>query len=503
MPPIQINTNLSASMPDAENPLLNEFATRTRADLSRFLYYLPNPDPVLKRQGKDISVYRDLTYDPHVSACIQSFKDGVKKLEWGIDRGGSKNELTETFEKIFAEIDESDETGGIPRIIGEILEARLFGYQPLEVMWTRVGNLILPSDIIAKPQEWFEFDENNNLMLRGIGTADPQPVPDMKFITPRFEGSYANPYGRAVLSSCFWAVTFKKGGMKFFVQFTEKYGMPWAIGKHSYSDQNKIDSFRDEIDALVADAVAVIPNTTSLDLTTPNPGSAEVYDRFISVCKADIAQAILSHTGAVESTAGRLGNDSTALEVREGVINSGKTLVEQVMNVMIRWTCKLNGWTGTRPRFAFYEEEDVDLTTADRDSKLYAIGWRPTRAYLRSTYGFKDEDFTLDENDTTTKPDAPSSASGVPASFSAGSDMPDADQIDELTKLSESLGDEDIMTPLLDPIFRASQKAKDLQSFRKSLSDLFDEMDASPLEKNLAALTFAANAIGRSYANED
>lgn len=31
---------------------------------------------------------------------------------------------------------------------------------------------------------------------------------------------------------CFWPVAFKKGGMKFWLRFAEKFGSPWVIGKH-------------------------------------------------------------------------------------------------------------------------------------------------------------------------------------------------------------------------------------------------------------------------------
>ena len=40
--------------------LSEEIATRDRSMDMSFGSILPNPDPILKRQGKDISVYRDM-----------------------------------------------------------------------------------------------------------------------------------------------------------------------------------------------------------------------------------------------------------------------------------------------------------------------------------------------------------------------------------------------------------------------------------------------------------
>lgn len=42
---------------------------------------LPNPDPVLRKQGKNINVYRELFSDPHVGACVDSRKSGILSLE--------------------------------------------------------------------------------------------------------------------------------------------------------------------------------------------------------------------------------------------------------------------------------------------------------------------------------------------------------------------------------------------------------------------------------------
>jgi len=69
------------------NPLTDLIATRTTAlDFSSFNLILPNPDPILRAQGKAISVYRDLRTDAHVGGCIRRRKSAVKALEWGLDR---------------------------------------------------------------------------------------------------------------------------------------------------------------------------------------------------------------------------------------------------------------------------------------------------------------------------------------------------------------------------------------------------------------------------------
>ena len=47
-------------MTTQKQDLVTVIATRAKAiDFWSFMHYLPNPDPVLKKMGKDISAYRE------------------------------------------------------------------------------------------------------------------------------------------------------------------------------------------------------------------------------------------------------------------------------------------------------------------------------------------------------------------------------------------------------------------------------------------------------------
>ena len=84
-----------------------EIATRKRSlnYYSLAMSYLPDPDIVLKKQGKDMKVYKELLCDSHVFACVQSRKAGVLSLEWEINRGLDKDE---TAEKVIETIKKLD-----------------------------------------------------------------------------------------------------------------------------------------------------------------------------------------------------------------------------------------------------------------------------------------------------------------------------------------------------------------------------------------------------------
>ncbi len=335
----------------AKPTLSSEIATRKRAvDYYGLSSMLPDPDPVLKKQGKDIKIYKDLLSDPHVWACVQSRKSGVLSLEWEINRGADKDRRAKIIESLFNKLD-------VYNIISEILNASLFGFQPLEVIWKKQNNLLLPAEIKAKPPEWFCFDNENKLRFKTKENFEGEILPDKKFLCPQFNPSYQNPYGERTLSRVFWSVTFKKGGMKFWVIFTEKYGMPFLIGKHPRgTSKEDTDNLADMLEVMVQDAIAVIPDDSSVEIKEPARGSsAEIFEKLIDKMNVEISKAILGQTLTTEmGKTGSYAASNTHFSVRKDIINADKKLVEKTLNQLIKWIYEINFSSVEIPVFEMY-----------------------------------------------------------------------------------------------------------------------------------------------------
>ncbi|MDQ7799546.1 MAG: DUF935 family protein [Candidatus Edwardsbacteria bacterium] len=391
---IWINPHTAIDLSENTAPISSEIATRRRSiDYASLLGYLPNPDPVLKKMGKDIDTYSELQVDAHLGGCVTSRKSGTKALNWAIDRGKAKSRQAKIIEDCFNNLD-------LDQIISEILDAPLYGYQVSEVMWEQVGQYVLPRAVVGKPQNWFVFDPENQLRFRTKENwVNGEALPDRKFLLAQHEASYTNPYGFPVLSRCFWPATFKKGGLKFWVVFTEKYGMPWLVGKHPRGAQKaEIDKIADDLEAMVQDAIAVIPEDASLDIKEPGgkTGSVDVYDRLLGYCKSEMSIAVLGQNLTTQVEGGSYAATTAHMEVRQNVVDSDCKLVEKVLNRMIGWIYEINFASGDRPKFSMYAEEDVDSALAERDSKLAATGQvQFTKQYFQREYGFEDGDFEV------------------------------------------------------------------------------------------------------------
>ena len=206
--------------------LSDHIAQRGRSiDFTALGFSLPNPDPILLARGGRIEVYRELRYDAHVGGCIRRRKSAVKSLEWGVDRGQSPSRIAKGIEAMLADLD-------LERLIGEAMDAVLYGYQPMEILWQKAGSLVVPGQILGKPPEWFHFNAENQLRFKTRENPfHGEEIPPMKFLLPRQDATYQNPYGFADLSMCFWPIVFKKGGVKFWLSFIEKFGSAFSVGK--------------------------------------------------------------------------------------------------------------------------------------------------------------------------------------------------------------------------------------------------------------------------------
>ncbi|MBF0487543.1 MAG: DUF935 family protein [Nitrospirae bacterium] len=482
----------SAQLP----PIFPEIATRRGAiDFYTWSMYLPNPDPILLRQGKNITAYNELLVDAHVGACVKSRKSGVKSLLWGIDYGKSKMSRQAKF------IDGVLKNLDVERIMSEILNAVLFGYQALEVIWTQDENgFIVPEDVLGKPQNWFVFDMENNLMLRTRDNFNGFILPDRKFILVQHEPTYENPYGFPELSRCFWPVVFKKGSIKFWAVFAEKYGMPFIIGKQPRSTSKEdTERLANMLDAMVQDAVAVIPDDSSVDIQSglvKGGASSTLYVDLIKFLNDEISKAILGQTLTTEmGSTGSYSASQTHMEVRGDIVMADKRLVIKAFNTLIKWIIEINFSSKDIPEFTLWAEEDVDQSLAERDKNLTASmtlsGLQLTKKYYQKNYGLEDEDIQAG-----TAP-APTPNAAPPAMFAqaASNTFPDQTAIDNINISPAEL--QSLADGVLKPIIEMVNQKASYNDILNALASMFPLMDTDGLTNMLTQAYFIADMWGR------
>lgn len=375
--------------------LVNEIATSLKAGYTYSLSeILPDPDPILQKIGVAVQIYAEIRSDAKVSACIESRKAGCLAMQWDLTGPQESEKAAEVIKDALQRLD-------MPRLISDILDAVLWGYQPLEIMWEERQGLILPTKVVGKPPSWFVFDAANNLRFKALDSMDGELLPERKFLLAQHHATYTNPYGEKTLPKCFWPVTFKKGSLKWWVTATEKFGMPFILGKVPRgTDTTEQDQLLEALDQLVQDAIAILPNDSQVEILDGNSGktssNTSPHKDLIDQCNAEIALAIVGQTLSSEiGSTGSYAAAKTHNEVREEIIASDKRMVERAIQQLVNWIYELNWHHGLPPQFGLYTPEDVDKVLAERDKILTETGVKFTKNYYVKAYGLSEDDFEI------------------------------------------------------------------------------------------------------------
>jgi hypothetical protein len=385
-----------ADRPEVNLAAGDHFATRARAnEFVRLMRTLPDPDPVLRKMGRGISALQELLTDSHLESVWSVRCAAVSGAEWYMEAGAEGVKQQEAADEFARQLEALD----VPRIIEEMMDAVAYGYSPLEVLWSPDGDRWGIGNIVGKPPQWFEFDQYNRLVFR-TGFTATEEVPENRFLLVRHRPSYANPYGDKVFSKCFWPVTFKKNGFRWWTVFVEKYGGAFLYGKYPNNAGNEYKAeLLSALESMVADAVAIAPEGSEITIegAEGKAASSSVYAEYITMANSEISKAVLGQTLTTEI--GKNGSYAAAMthnQVRDDLAAADRRRVASAFNRLAAVFTLYNYGSGVEPPvFVFAEDEDLQDDRAERDTKLFALGFRPKKSYIAREYGISEDDFDL------------------------------------------------------------------------------------------------------------
>jgi phage gp29-like protein len=509
-----------------DQPETGERATREAVQsLKVIMDWLPNPDPILRKTGDRIGELEDLLGNYEVFSAVEYLDSALREYEWEL------RPQPDTRDADLQRVRQWLQTLDFERIDAEIVDGRLYGYQPFEIMWTETEGLWRPAEVEGKPPGWFAYTSDNELALREdlARNTTLDPVPPLKFITARNRPSYNNPYGLAALSRAFWPVQFLKGNVRMWVTFAERHGIDKAVGKHPPKyDEDQVSGLLDQLENLVRDSVAAIPDDESVELLSADKGgSSEVFQALKNWCEASIQKALLSSTLTTDS--GEVGSHALGgtqiEEVSGAVVGKLRRMKHSSMNELLRyvWHLNFNG-AGAAPRFRTYQQQEPDKERAERDRTLHNAGVSFKEQYWQRVYNLEDGDFEVRENAGARQPPG---AGGAPEGFlreapGAGRDDPavefdregtsgqDASGQEALEELIEALAEDDqqnqaYMEELLAEPLQMIRDGEDPEDVMQELARAYPDLDAQALEERLRSLFFVSEVWGRlsTQRNED
>lgn len=476
-----------------ELQLAKEVATRNVAEYITGLDYLPNPDTILKNNGGNIKVYREME-DAHLDSVKNKRFAAITSRAWTIDGSKGDAKKAKFVEEYLWNID-------LRTTISQMLEAIGYGFAVHEIVWnsvqTDMGTLIMPTALKDRKQEWFKFDNDSKLLLQ-TKDGSRREMPDRKFIVTRNRPTSINPYGNAVYSRCFWPLAFKKGGLKFWMIFVEKYGMPKAIGKvPPTATDDEQQKFLKMLAGLVRDAVAVIPQTGSVELLETRLSGTNPHAEIIAWADKAMSKAWLGETLTTEQTSagGTQAMATVHNDVRADLALDDAAMIESSINQLIRWIYEIN-WPNEKeiPWMNIILPEDLQEARLDRDIKLTHLGVKFNAQYITDVYGIDEKYFEMTEVQQggamfAEGPEKKPHKTGI---RNASHEL--RKQVNEFT---EHLADECEKVDFLAPIRELVENAKSLEEVRDKLGGCYGEMPMEKIENEMEQAFIAADLAGR------
>jgi phage gp29-like protein len=159
-----------------------------------------------------------------------------------------------------------------------------------------------------------------------------------KWFIPIIKAVSGNIGGTGLLRTNAWFYLFKNFTIKSWVQFAEVYGLPLRIGKYSAgaSEKEKEDLLR-ALQTIAQDASAIISDTTQIQFVEAmtKAASFDSFEKLADYCDKQNSKAILGHSASVDSTAGKLGGDDSALEAVYDIVESDASAFDSAFNEQV------------------------------------------------------------------------------------------------------------------------------------------------------------------------
>jgi len=479
----------------AEQPVYGEIATTLDGrDITRGWIVadgrLDPQDPILMAQGGGrYDLYRAVMSDWQVRSTFQQRQLALTACDWTVEAGGDRR----ADKNAAAFLEEMLDQAGFDDATQGMHFGVFYGFSVAECLYARDGGTVALDAIKVRDRSRFVFAGNGALRLLTQKDAfNGEALPARKFWAFQTGADHDDdPYGMGIAHWLYWPVQFKRGNIKFWLIAAEKFGSPTAVGWFPpgtpVEDRNRLLA---AMKAIRTDSGLILPDGMRAELLEAKRAAGLDYERLAVYMDQAIAKVTLGQVMTSEAVGGQYKAD-VQNEVRRELIKADADLLCESFNRgPVRWLTDWN-FPGAAPPRVFRQTDPADDLNgrAERERKIFDLGYRPTLKDVQEVYGGEWE---IVPSAAPPVPDPPAPAPSPPA-FAA---PPDA--TDPTAPLVERLGREadPLLDALLEPVRAALESSADLMAFRDSLLTLYPDLDGKAFAELMGQALAVADAAG-------
>lgn len=481
--------DLFRSKPAARPPAVKLTTELAFERLTNTAFELPDADEILKKAGLTRVELRKVAADDEISAAIETRLTALQSVPWRLDPWLDDPIATEVWDMLAPHME---------AIITGAFNARLYGYSVMEAVYVRQGSRIVIGEITEKPFEWFEPKRDGTLMYRQYGRAPELVDTHYKFFLTRYQPTYLQPRGQALLSTLYWPWKMRSQGWRFWAKFLERFGSPFAVGQTRGSPEDMATALAQ----LVQGGVAAFGFDDVIDIKTP-ASAGESFDKFDTAIAKRIQKVVLGQTLTSDVQG---GGSFAAAKVQDLVRGDRKTadirMVTRTVQQIIVALGDLNFPGAKMPEFILEDGEGLGLERAGRDGQLVRDGVLTlTEQYILDKYDFEEGDFEIPVKQPVRAALAePGSEGEEPAEeFAARKFSPDQAALEALIGSAIRKTASPIPPEVIREAINAATSADDL---RERLGTIFAQFKPDDFAEITERALFAADVMGYAHAGE-
>jgi phage gp29-like protein len=209
--------------------------------------------------------------------------------------------------------------GGLKMLLAAVGQ----GFSVCEINWELIDGLLYPIELIPIEHRFFTFRYDDKLqrtprMLTEREQEQGEELPPYKYIVHKYTGLSGIIPRDGLVRQCAYLYLFKNYGLKDWMSFLDRYGIPMRIGKYSpAASTGAVETLKRAVLGLGSDAAALISDATTIEVLDIKAATTDMFEKAQEYLAKKIDKVILGHTGAAEATPGKLGNEQKAVEVQD------------------------------------------------------------------------------------------------------------------------------------------------------------------------------------------
>lgn len=356
-------------------------------------------EQLMHDKGMTIECVSFLLDDDEIGQAWSKRKLAAQQKEWSIT-GDNKEQAA----FLTAQLDD-----WYTRFAGEALDAIMFGLSCPEVIYQQAGGRVGIGRIQQHSTDRFSVTFAGDVIFQALDGEQVNirrdPIAQKKFFPVVYEPTHDRRAGSPLLIGLLWPWYLRGHLWEFWSRYLERFGSPTWVGKAENAGfvdpatgSSRADEMANMLYQAVNSGVVVVGDNDDVRAESSNGTGGQIFaaaDERINerIQKRILGQTLTSGTG---SGAGSYAMAKVHDAVRKDIAISDANLIRPAVQGLVSALSQINFPDLPVPVFEFQSDAALNTDRAERDEKLYRIGFRPTKKYLQTAYGLDADDFEID-----------------------------------------------------------------------------------------------------------